>query len=47
MSENHITLGGNKAKQNVSAFSEKKTEARGPKDTFQIFNIVIEIQGLR
>lgn len=44
--ESHNTK-GNKASQNVSAFSEKKTKAKRPKDTFQILNVVIEIQGLR
>jgi len=43
--ESHNTR-GNKASQNVSAFSEKKTKAKWPKDIFQILNIVIEIQGL-
>lgn len=44
--ESHNTK-GNKASQNVSAFSEKKTKAKRQKDTFQILNVVIEIQGLR
>lgn len=47
MSENHITPGGNKASQSVSTLSEKKTKAKWMKDSFQILNIVIEIQGLR